>query len=457
MKVDKVTRRSFLGGTAATAFGFLVVPSHVLAREGAQPPSDKLQVACIGCGGKGGGDVGGVSGESVVALCDVDWKRAGRSVKRHPKAQRFQDWRVMLGKMEKAIDAVTVSTPDHHHAPASMMAMKMGKHVFCQKPLTHNIREARLVAETARKMKVVTQMGIQGHGFEGPRLVCEWVRAGWLGQVREVHYWTNRPIWPQNIMPPDRKDPVPDGFDWDLWLGPAALRPFARDAYHPFKWRGWWDFGSGALGDIACHAMDAAFWALKLGYPTAVGAEAGPMTDQSPPNWSRITIEFPARGDMAPVKVVWNDGYEKKERPKELEVPRPKELEQGRKMPRSIGGQLIIGDKATLMAGVYCRSPRIIPETKMRELMTDHKVPKTLTRSPGHMQEWVQACKDNKPEDAKTNFATYAGPLTEMVLIGNLAVRTGQRVEWDAEKMRSTNVPEANQYVGRDYRKGWEL
>ncbi|MFW6162448.1 MAG: Gfo/Idh/MocA family oxidoreductase [Planctomycetota bacterium] len=461
-----MTRRGFLGGAAATTFGFLAVPSRVLGREGQQPPSDKLQVACIGCGGKGGGDVRGVSGEQVIALCDVDWNRARGSIKRHPKARKFHDYRVMLDEMDKDIDAVTVSTPDHHHAPASMRAMKRGKHVFCQKPLTHDIREARLVAETARETGVVTQMGIQGHAFEGPRLVKEWVEAGWLGPVREVWYWTNRPIWPQNVARPDTKDRVPESLDWNLWLGPASERPYVNKVYHPFRWRGWWDFGSGALGDIACHAMDAAYWALELGYPTAIEAEAGPMTGESPPNWSRITIEFPARGDKPPVKVVWNDGYGKKERPDRLNVPRPEDLEADRTLPGipkghkgrfHIGGQLIIGDEATIMAGVYCRSPRVIPEATMRDLLKNHKVPKTIPRSPGHMPEWIQACKANKPHDAKANFADYAGPLTEMVLIGNMAVRTGKRVEWDAEKMRSTNVPEANQYVGRTYRKGWEV
>ena len=457
MEAEKLSRRSFLGGTAATAFGFLVVPSHVLGREGKQRPSGKLNIACIGCGGKGGGDVRSVSGENIVALCDVDENRAKGTFKRLRKVRKFKDFRVMLQELDQQIDAVTVSTPDHIHAPASMMAMKMGKHVFCQKPLTHSIYEARTIAEAARKYKVVTQMGIQGHGFEGPRLVKEWVQAGWLGKVREVRYWTNRPIWPQGIVRPKDTPPVPKHLAWDLWLGPAPDRPY-HPCYAPHNWRGWWDFGSGALGDIACHAMDAAFWALGLGYPTSVEAESAPVNDETGPLWSRITIHFPARGDMAPVKVVWTDGYEKRERPKRLEVPRPQELEEDRKLPGSIGGQLIIGDEATIMAGCYCRSPRVIPEAKMRGLLESHKVPKTIPRcKDGHVREWLDACKANKPEDAKANFADYAGPLTEMVLIGNLAIRTGKRVEWDAEKMRSTNVPEANQYVRREYRKGWTL
>jgi len=468
LEAEKLSRRSFLAGTAATAFGCLVVPSHVLGREGKQPPSDKLNIACIGCGGKGGSDVNSVSGENIVALCDVDWDRARGIFKKHRKAKKFKDFRVMLARMDKQIDAVTISTPDHIHAPASMMAMKTGKHVFCQKPLTHSIYEARTIAEAARKYKVVTQMGIQGHGLEGPRLVKEWIQAGWLGKVREVWYWTNRPIWyTQGIGRPKKTDPVPKALDWDLWLGPAPLRPYVRTikadgrdrpCYIPGAWRGWWDFGSGALGDIACHAMDAAFYALDLGYPTSVEAVSAPVNDETAPLWSRITIQFPARGDMAPVKVVWNDGYGKRGRPKRLDVPRPQELDKGSKLPGNIGGQLIIGDEATIMAGVYCRSPRVIPEVKMRGLLKNHKVPKTIPRCKGgHVREWLDACKANKPEDAKANFADYAGPLTEMVLIGNLAIRTGKRVEWDAEKMRSTNVPEANQYVRRDYRKGWTL
>ncbi|MFP4056174.1 MAG: Gfo/Idh/MocA family protein [Candidatus Brocadiia bacterium] len=456
MSETRITRRAFLGGTAASA-AWLVVPRHVLGGPGDPAPSDKLNVACIGCGGKGRGDVGAMAGENIVALCDVDEKRAAPSYKRFEKTKKFKDFRVMLRKMDKAIDAVTISTPDHIHAPASMMAMRMGKHVFCQKPLTHSIHEARTLALAARKYDVCTQMGIQGHAFDGPRLVKEWVEAGWLGQVREVWYWTNRPIWPQNLARPEKTDPVPDHLDWDLWLGPAPQRPYVDKAYQPFRWRGWWDFGSGALGDIACHAMDAAYYALELGYPESVEAEAGPMTDESPPNWSRITIHFPPRGERAGVKVVWNDGYEKNQRPQRLAVPRPEELEPDRKLPRRIGGQLIVGDEATVMAGIYCRSPRVIPESKMRDLLKNHKVPKTIPRVPGqnHYQEWLRGCKGGPRPGA--SFDTYAGPLTEMVLIGNLAVRTGQKVQWDAERMRSTNVPEANRFVRREYRQGWTL
>jgi len=464
LKDQRVSRRAFLGGSAASAFALTIVPSSfVRAAPGDPAPSDKLQVACIGCGGKGSSDVGGISGETVIGLCDVDWNRARGSVKRNPKAKKFTDWRIMLPELEKDIDAVTVSTPDHHHALATMMALKMKKHVFCQKPLTHSIYEARMITEAAAKAGVVTQMGIQGNSNEGPRLLAEWIQAGWFGQVKKVVYWTNRPIWPQNKNRPDRPaDPIPSGFDWDQWLGPAPMRPFhGNKTYHPFAWRGWWDFGSGALGDIACHAMDAAFSALKLGYPTSVSAVAGPMTDESPPNWSKINIQFPARGDMGPVEVEWNDGYEKKERPKDQAIPHPEGLEKDRGLRKSIGGQLIIGEKASAMAGVYCDGLRIFPETKMQDLSKNHKVEKTLPRvkggAGGHMRQWIDACKANKPDDAKANFHKHAGPLTEMVLIGNMAIRTGKKVEWDAKNMKSTNVPEANQYVRREYRKGWTL
>jgi len=447
LKRGRLTRRAFLGGTAASAFAFHFFPRHVLGGPGQDPPSEKLDIACIGVGGKGGGDVRGVASQNIVALCDVDEARGSGSFRRFPKAKRFKDFRVMLAKLDKQIDAVTVSTPDHVHAPASMMAIKMGKHVFCQKPLTHNIREARLIAQAAREHKVATVMGIQGHCYEGPRVVCEWVWGGVLGAVREVHYWTNRPIWPQGIDRPKDTPPVPKTLAWDLWLGPAPYRPY-HPAYAPFKWRGWWDFGSGALGDIACHAMDAAFWALKLGEAKTIEVEAvhSGCNNETAPKWEIITYHFPARGDMPPVKVVWHDGNKK--------PPRPKDLEPGRNLPGGIGGQLIVGEKATILAGIYCRSPRIIPEAKMKELRGSLP-PKSLPRSPGVYAEFIRAAKGGEPAGA--NFPDYAGPLTEMVHLGNLAVRTGKKIVWDVEQMKCTNVPEANRYVGRTYREGWAL
>ena len=460
MRRNEISRRAFLGGAAASAFAFTLVPGHVLGGPGKQAPSEKLSFGCIGIGGKGRGDVSNFAreGHNIVALCDVDDRQGGGTFGRFRKATKYKDFRRMLHR-EKGLDAVTVSTPDHIHAPASLMAMRLGKHVFCQKPLCHNVAEARLMGKVAEEMKVATVMGIQAHAFEGPRLVCEWVDSGMLGPVREVHYWTNRPIWPQGIDRPTETQPVPAGLDWDLWLGPAPERPYHPKfvkwkrkmvGYLPFHWRAWWDFGCGALGDIACHAMDAAFWALKLGSPSRIEAEISGLSKDTAPKWSTITYQFPARGSMVPVKVVWRDGVGGGNQP----PARPKELEKDRRMPGKIGGQLIVGDKATVMAGVYCRSPRIIPEAKMKSI---GKPPRKLDRAPGnsHYKEFIRACKGGPKCGA--NFADFAGPLTEMVLLGNLAVRTGKPIEWDGEKGVCTNVPEANQYLRRDYRKGWEI
>ncbi|MHC5057605.1 MAG: Gfo/Idh/MocA family protein, partial [Planctomycetota bacterium] len=310
------------------------------------------------------------------------------------------------------------------------------KDVFCQKPLTHNVWEARALTLAARKHKVATQMGIQGHAKEGTRLLVEWVRSGAIGPVREIQYWTNRPIWPQGIGRPKDTPPVPPSLDWDLWLSVAPERPY-HPAYHPFKWRGFWDFGTGALGDIGCHALDAGFWALELGSPRSVEAETSPVNDETAPKWSIVTYQFPARGDMPPVKVVWYEGGKM--------PPRPKELEGNRKLGG--GGQLFFGDKGVIMAG---GTPRLIPEARMKEF---ERPPKTIPRSPGHVAEWVRACKGGEPAGANFDFA---GPLSEMVLLGNFAVRTGKRIEWDGENMRATNAPEANRYVSRVPRKGWE-
>ncbi len=435
-KRSRVSRRGFLAGAA---FGLTVVGRHVLGGPGQQAPSDTLGVAGIGCGGKGSSDVRGMASEKIVALCDVDERRAAGTFRRFPKAKKFKDFRVMLEKMDKQIDVVTVSTPDHVHAPASMMAIKMGKHCFTQKPLTHDIYESRMLAKAAREKKVMTIMGIQGLCSESHRLLCEWVWAGLLGPVREVHLWTNRPIWPQGIDRPKDTPPVPKGLDWDLWLGPAPYRPY-HPAYVPFKWRGWWDFGTGALGDIACHAMDAIFWALKLDQVKTFEVESvnSPVNSETYPKWSIITYRFPARADMPPLKLVWYDGGKK--------PPRPKELEPGRKL--GSGGQIIIGDKATMFGD------RIIPEAKMRELRSSLP-PKTIPRSPGIYREFIRACKGGpKPVG---NFEDFSGPLTEIVLTGNLAIKTGKKIVWDVEKMRCTNVPEANNYVRREYRKGWTL
>ncbi len=401
-------------------------------------PNTKLNIACVGCGGKGSSDVRAMSSENIVALCDVDWKKAAGTFGKHRDVPRFRDFRDMLISLDDKIDAVTVSTPDHMHFPIAMMAIEMGKHVFVQKPLAHTVEEARLITEAARRHDVVTQMGIQGHTMEGIRLLKEWLDADAIGAVHELHIWTNRPIWPQGIERPVESQPVPAHLDWNRWLGVAPERPY-NEAYCPFKWRAWWDFGCGALGDIGCHAFDATFWALDLGSPTSVSAETSGLHAETAPKWSIVTYEFPARNGRPPVKLVWYDGDKR--------PPRPAELEENRKLPGGIGGQLIVGDKGTIMANdVYCRSIRLIPETEMKAF---ERPEKTLPRSPGVYKEWIQACKGQGTPGA--NF-DYSGPLTEMVLLGNLAVRTGKRIEWDAANLCCTNVPEANALVRKKYR-----
>jgi predicted dehydrogenase len=441
MSSKPITRRKVLKASASAAFGFYFVPRHVLGGPGRRAASDKLNVAGIGVGGKGHSDVRGMSGENIVALCDVDDRRAGGAFRSFPNAKRFNDYRIMLEKMAKDIDVVTVSTPDHHHAPASMLALKLGKHVFCQKPLTHSVYEARRLAEVAKQKKVATIMGIQGHCTEQTRRLCEMIWAGWLGDVKELHYWTNRPIWPQGLDRPKNTPPPPEGLMWDQWVGPAPWRPY-NPAYLPFKWRGWWDFGTGALGDIGCHSLAAAFWALSPDHPTHISAKTSPVNRETFPSWSIIKYRFPAgklpNGTKRPgFQLTWRDGGKI--------PPRPPELEASRKM--GINGQLIVGTKATIFNG------RIIPDSKFKDLMKTPP-PKVLKRSPGIYQEFIRACKGGEPTVA--DFA-FSGHLTEVVLAGNLAVATGKDIVWDGPKMRCTNVPEANRYVRREYRKGWTL
>jgi len=444
----QINRRAFLGGAAASALAagcrrLSIVPRHAIGGPRGIPPSEKINVAGIGCGGKGASDIVGMESENIVALCDVDTARGAGIFKRFPNARVFQDYRVMLQEMEKQIDAVTVSTADHSHAPASMMAIKMGKHCFTQKPLTHSMFEARALAEAARKHKVATVMGIQGHCGEHQRVLCEWVWGGVLGPVREVHIWTDRPGRWWNTQGMDRpKDtpPVPQGLDWNLWLGPAPERPY-HPVYHPFAWRGWWDFGTGALGDIACHAFDGVFWALKIGQAKSFEVEAvhSGHNGETYPKWSIITYRIPARADMPELKLVWYDGGKTAERPKELEPE------------RKLGdnGQLLIGDKATMLDG------RIIPEARMKE-MQPALPPKTLPRSPGIYEEYKRAIRGGEPCGA--NFPDFAGPLAELVLSGNVAIRFPQtKLAWDWRRLRCTNVPEANRHVHREYRKGWTL
>jgi predicted dehydrogenase len=445
---SKISRRAFMGSVAAVA-AFTIIPRHVLGGQGNKPPSEKLNVAGIGVGGRGAADINACEGENVVALCDVDSRQAGGTFKKFPNAKVYKDFREMLDKEGKRIDAVTIGTPDHIHAPAAIRAMKMGKHVYCEKPMAHTIREAREMARVARKMGVVTQMGNQGHAGEGLRLYYEFIKDGAIGAVKEVHVWTDRAgvpggraWWPQGVDRPKDTPPVPEGLDWNLWLGPAPVRPYHPD-YVPFKWRGWFDFGCGALGDMAVHNADPAFFALELGAPVAAEAESSPVNNETFPEWSIITYYFPAKGDRPAVTMKWYDGGKL--------PPRPEELEEGRNLGDN--GILFVGDKGKLLGPSHAGAPRLIPESRMKEY---GRPPKMLERSIGHHEEWIQACKDGKPQNAKSGF-WYAGPFTEALLVGNLAVRTGKRIEWNSKKMKVTNVPEANQYVSKTYRTGWEI
>ncbi|MFT4638715.1 MAG: putative dehydrogenase [Verrucomicrobiales bacterium] len=442
-----MNRRNFVKKSSiayAASFGF---PSILISQDGVTP-NNRLNVACIGCGGKGASDTRAASeGNNIVALCDVDDKRAGKTLKEYPKATQFTDYREMFDKLGKEIDAVTISTPDHMHFPIAMHAMSLGKHVCVQKPLANTIWEARQLLAASRKYGVKTQMGIQGHTMEGIRLLKEWLDADAIGEVREIIYWTNRPIWPQG---PDLKfpeEPVPAGMNWDVWQGTVPERPY-NSGICPRNWRGWWDYGCGALGDIGCHAMDAGFWALNLGAPEWAEASSTPFTKDICPASSQIEYQFPARGNRPAVKVTWMDG--------EMKPPKPEGFDDSRELGEQ-WGQLFIGDKGTIfVSDAYCSTLRLLPEEKMKSFMRDVSPPKVLKRSPtpGQPQkEWVHCIKNGG--DPGANFE-YAVPLTEMVLVGNLALRSQRRVMWDSPNMRVTNSESVNQYIKRTYRKGWE-
>jgi predicted dehydrogenase len=444
-KTSQITRRDFMARSALALGAVTIVPRHVLGGSGYVSPSDKLNIACVGCGGKGESDIKSVSTENLVAFCDVDDERAAATYTAFPQVKRYKDFRKMLDENDSDIDAVTVTTPDHTHAIIAMTAIRMGKHVFVQKPLTHTVSEARMLAEAAREEEVVTQMGNQGHAGEGARLINEWIWDGAIGDVHEVHAWTNRPIWPQNIERPKEIPSVPPTIDWNLWIGPAPWRPY-HPAYAPFSWRGWWDFGTGAVGDMGAHILDHPFWALDLGYPDTVQATSTPFNDETFPLASVITYEFPARGNKPPVKMKWFDGG--------LMPPRPEELEPGRRMGEQGGGVIFIGTKGKLMHSVYGENPRLIPESKMQAYQ---RPANTIPRSPGIHEEWVAACKG---EGKTTSNFDYASKLTEMMLLGNIAIRLKNKntiLKWDGPNMRFTNLDEANQHLQTEYRQDWKL
>jgi len=442
-----ISRRSFIGGSAAAA-AMTIVPASVLGGRGRTVPSEKLDIAGIGVGGQGRWDIDNVSSQNIVALCDVDWARAADTFKTYPKAKKYRDFRVMLEK-EKGIDAVVVATPDHAHAVASMTAIKMGKHVYCEKPLTRTVHEARAIAKAAKQAGVATQMGNQGMAFEGNRLINEWLWDGAIGPVREVHAWSDRPthngrlFWAQGVDRPKDTPEVPSTLDWDLWLGPAPYRPY-HPAYVPFAWRGWWDFGSGGLGDMGIHNLAPVFSALKLGAPESVYSSSTLVYKETLPLASTVHYQFGDRGDMPPVKLHWYDGG--------MLPPRPDELEDNRELSRE-DGLIFVGDKGTMyVEGWGGNSPRLIPEAKMKAYK---RPPKTLPRSIGHHKEWIQACKTGS--ETRSNFG-FAGPLTEAVMLGTVSVRMGgKRLVWDSENFKITNLPEANKYLHYEYRPGWTL
>jgi predicted dehydrogenase len=455
---DSVPRRTFLASAAAATAGFTIVPRHVLGGQDTPAPSDRINIACVGVGGMGKTNLKNCEGENIVALCDVDFALADPVFQKYPSAKQHKDYRVMLEE-QKDIDAVIIATPDHTHAVIAMACMERKKHVYVQKPLTHSVAEARLLTETARKYGVATQMGNQGHSGEGIRLLCEWVWDGAIGPIREAHAWTNRPVWPSGIEVdrPTDSPAVPPGLDWDLWLGPARSRPY-HPTYHPAKWRAWWDFGTGSLGDMACHIVDPLFWALKLKYPISVEAsiskywqaffEETKSKNEMFPRSTIVRFKFPAREAMPEVNVTWWDGG--------LMPARPAGLEPDRRMGDNNGGILLIGDEGAIMAGCYGESPRLVPETAMKKYK---RPPKSLERiemgSDGHELDWIRSCKGGKP--ASSHF-DYSGPLSETVLMGNLAVRFPDRpLLWNGEAMEVTNDAAANAYVKREYREGWHL
>jgi len=451
------SRRRFLAAAGgAAAWGITIVPRHVLGGPGQLPPSERVNVAGIGAGGQGGNDIATHAriGANIVALCDVDEQRAAGTFKAIPRASRYKDFRTMFDKEAKRIDAVTVGTPDHIHAVATAAAIRAGKHVYCQKPLTHTLAECRRVTQAAREAGVMTQMGNQGHATEGARLTNEWIQAGIIGEVREVHAWSDRAglWWKQGIGRPADRPLVPATLDWDLWLGPVRQRPY-HPIYVPATWKGWWDFGCGALGDMGCHIIDHPVWALALGSPAAVEASttidgsvlAGNKRNvETYPIASIITFEFPVRGGL-PVMLTWYDGG--------LMPPTPREMMHAKGWRRlHDNGVLYIGTKGKMHHGSHGGMPQLLPSELHDEAAA---IAKTMKRSPGHYEEWLLACKGGpKP---LSNF-DYAGPLTEILLLGVLALRApGRRLEWDSANMKVKNAPDLDPFVHTEYRQGWSL
>ncbi len=466
------SRRDFIKSTSLFAGGAILGAPYFARTQNA---NSKINIACIGVGGKGGSDTDSAFnlGGNIVALCDVDLntlngkdkslKERATKANRTYDAKLFRDWRKMFDEIGKSIDAVTISTPDHVHGVAGIRAMNMGKHVYCQKPLTQTVWEAREMRRLSKEKKLATQMGNQGSAGTGLRRAVEVIQAGVIGAPRELHVWSNRPIWPQGLDRPQGQDPVPDNLDWDLWLGPAANRPFKKEVYHGFKWRGWYDFGTGALGDMACHTVNMPFRALKLGFPTAVELETSSgIFSETFPLSSRIRFDFPEREGLPPCKFWWYDGNPKGTNGQKPLRPDPeltREITSQRgELPGS--GCLVIGDKGKLFAGDdYGARFQVILNGEKEYVSGDaHEackaVPIIIPRSPGHDQEWFVAMNGGPAAYSNFDIAAY---LTEIILLGCVALRVGKKLNWDGPNMRATNAPEAAQFVRRQNRKGWEI
>jgi len=428
-----VKRRDFLRTTGASAGLLASGVWSQLASAQSTSANEKLGVACIGVANRASASVNAVKGENVVALCDVDSAYLDRVKAQFPDARTYADYREMFDKEGDRIDAVTVGTPDHHHAPASIRALRMGKHVYCEKPLTHTIAEARLLADEAKRQGVATQMGTQIHAKNNYRRVVEVIQSGAIGDVHEVHVWVGK-HWGGGERPEGGQEP-PDSLSWDLWLGPAPDRPYVPGRYHPAQWRRWWDFGNGTLGDMGCHYVDLPFWALKLRHPTECEAEGPEPHPETCPIGLTVHYQFPKRDGLVPVKMTWYDGNHT-----------PREVA-GQRVPSA--GVMFIGSEGKMFANYG--SYRLFPSEKFADFQPPEK---TIPPSIGHHNEWIKACKDGSPTTC--NF-DYSGAVTESVLLGCVAYRVGKRIKWDGDKMKSPNCPEADQYVQKTYRKGWEV
>jgi predicted dehydrogenase len=441
----RLNRRDFLTNAGAAGAGYWIAGRQpAWAQE--KGPNAKLNVACIGVGGRGRASYDACKGENIVAVVDCDDRPLDACMKDTPKAKRYNDYRRMFDEMAGTIDAVTVGTPDHHHGPAGARALALKKHLYVEKPMAHNIYECRKMTELAAKNGVATQMGNQGHSSDSRRRLVEALQQNIIGDVVEVHAWTNRPIWPQGIGRPTKEEAVPPWLHWDEFLGPAPERPYSA-AYHPFKWRGWWDFGTGALGDMACHIMDATYWGLNLGFPKTVEVESdGPAGPETAPKWEIIRFEFPARGTLPALKYTWYDGGK---------MP-PLDLAGGLKL--NSNGNIIVGRKGTIVVlDEQGGGWKVVTDGKPvdnKELDVKQTLPRVPGGMNGHHGEWLTACKGGPKAQGDLS---YSGPFTEMVLIGIAAYRTGKRFEWDGPAMKATNAPEADRYIKRDYRKGWEI